>query len=131
MSDDQVNTPAEEAAAVETDAGGWTITIPSTSTGTISGTGTTGTGTIYIGGGGGGGNAGYTSIPLIGGWYTFTVPVSTDPNTVPDIDLAVSVPDKTNKPQGYVCKKCSDFCEYAECNQRDGSFVCYSCRTRW
>lgn len=29
---------------------------------------------------------------------------------------------------GCSCKKCDDFNEYAEPNQKDGTFICFSCR---
>lgn len=32
------------------------------------------------------------------------------------------------KPNGMACSKCQTFNEYAESNQSDGSYVCYSCR---
>lgn len=35
---------------------------------------------------------------------------------------------KNNSQQGCTCKKCGNFNDYAEANQHDGSFVCFSCR---
>jgi hypothetical protein len=32
------------------------------------------------------------------------------------------------KSSGCRCKKCKTYNEYAESNQEDGSFICYSCR---
>lgn len=32
---------------------------------------------------------------------------------------------------GCNCKKCKEHNEYAEPNQSDGSFICYSCRKGW
>jgi hypothetical protein len=29
---------------------------------------------------------------------------------------------------GYVCKRCQEFCRQSEPNQEDGSFICYPCR---
>jgi formylmethanofuran dehydrogenase subunit E len=33
---------------------------------------------------------------------------------------------KENKPQ--ICKKCNEIYEFANANQADGTFICYSCR---
>jgi hypothetical protein len=30
---------------------------------------------------------------------------------------------------GMFCKKCNNFYEFADANQKDGSLVCYSCRS--
>jgi len=32
---------------------------------------------------------------------------------------------------GHFCKKCNEFFEFAEANQDDKSFICYSCRLTW
>jgi hypothetical protein len=32
-------------------------------------------------------------------------------------------------PDGMFCRKCQTFQQYAEPNQEDGSFLCYSCRS--
>ncbi|CAB4196757.1 hypothetical protein UFOVP1290_277 [uncultured Caudovirales phage] len=32
---------------------------------------------------------------------------------------------------GCDCKKCGDFCKYAEPNQSDGTLICYKCRMGW
>jgi len=47
-----------------------------------------------------------------------------------DFDIGLSpepamVPKKSN---GCTCKQCQEICPYAEKNQSDGSFICYSCR---
>lgn len=36
----------------------------------------------------------------------------------------------TNVPDFLPCQKCFDFVQYAQPNQEDGTFVCYSCRQR-
>ncbi len=37
-------------------------------------------------------------------------------------------PAARNKCVGYHCNRCKDFFEFAEPNQKDGSFKCFSCR---
>jgi hypothetical protein len=32
------------------------------------------------------------------------------------------------KQEGVYCKICEEFCRYAESNQKDGTFICFSCR---
>ncbi len=29
---------------------------------------------------------------------------------------------------GMMCKRCEEFCEMSEPNQKDGTFICYSCK---
>jgi hypothetical protein len=31
-------------------------------------------------------------------------------------------------PDGFFCEICNDYAQYAEANQSDGTFICYSCR---
>lgn len=33
-------------------------------------------------------------------------------------------------PDGLYCDNCNDYAKYAEANQYDGSFVCYTCRNK-
>lgn len=42
-------------------------------------------------------------------------------------DFDISVDEK--KSNGCVCLKCNELYPYAEPNQADGTFKCYSCRT--
>lgn len=37
---------------------------------------------------------------------------------------------KRKYPDGMVCKKCQAFFDFADVNQSDNSFVCYSCRNK-
>lgn len=37
-------------------------------------------------------------------------------------------PEPKEKSKGCICKECKEFSEYAEPNQEDGSFKCYSCK---
>jgi len=39
-----------------------------------------------------------------------------------------SNPETKEKSKGCVCKTCNEFSPYAESNQEDGSFKCYSCK---
>ncbi|HVI43052.1 MAG TPA: hypothetical protein VM577_20790 [Anaerovoracaceae bacterium] len=43
-------------------------------------------------------------------------------------DLAVPVEKRKAHKGGMSCRKCKDFNEYAEPNQKDGSHMCYRCR---
>lgn len=36
--------------------------------------------------------------------------------------------NKNNSGAGCTCRKCGNYNEYAEANQPDGSFVCFSCK---
>ena len=38
---------------------------------------------------------------------------------------------KTQDKDGRICINCKQFYPYAESNQPDGSFKCYSCRMNW
>lgn len=92
-------------------------------------------------------NSGNNSTPTNPPIYTFTYPVNTAaaPNTttiplngttvwfttVGDLGgftLTTEEPKKKEKSSGCSCKKCREFNEYAEPNQDDGTFVCYTCR---
>lgn len=44
-----------------------------------------------------------------------------------DFDFVKDLPVK-QKSEGCFCAECNNFCQYAETNQSDGSFICYSCR---
>lgn len=54
-----------------------------------------------------------------------------------DIELAIAngsyipEPDKIAKSisNGMTCKKCNNYSQYAQSNQDDGTFICYSCRS--
>lgn len=35
---------------------------------------------------------------------------------------------ESEKYYGHTCKKCGEYFEYTEANQRDGTFKCYGCR---
>lgn len=39
-------------------------------------------------------------------------------------------PKKRDK-DGCFCEKCNEFCQFAEPNSMNDTFVCYSCRTTW
>jgi len=43
-----------------------------------------------------------------------------------DFDFVKDIPE--TKSNGCVCTKCDNLFEYAEPNQKDGSFKCFSCR---
>lgn len=62
-------------------------------------------------------------------WFTYCSPVGTDPivPTGPDGIEYAEVKAKSKSEDGCHCKKCRNFSPYAEKNQPDGSFVCYSC----
>ena len=49
------------------------------------------------------------------------------PDDVSDWDLAVPVEKKLNK-DGCRCRKCKNHFEFAEANQEDGTFLCFTCR---
>lgn len=44
-----------------------------------------------------------------------------------DIDLALPVTEKSNS-SGMSCIKCKEFNQYAEPNQKDHTYKCWSCR---
>jgi len=44
------------------------------------------------------------------------------------VDCAGAPPAEKIKSAGCFCNKCKEFYEYAEPNQKDGSFKCFSCR---
>lgn len=58
-----------------------------------------------------------TTSPL--NWYGVVIPTS---------EVVQIAPTEAKKSEGASCRKCRDFNEYAEPNQEDGTFVCYSCR---
>lgn len=45
------------------------------------------------------------------------------------IELWLQSKRRQKQPDGMICQKCQVFYEFAEPNQKDGSLVCYSCRT--
>lgn len=54
---------------------------------------------------------------------------SVDINIEFDFGFAMAPPLVTKKSNGHFCSKCKEIYPYAEKNQPDGSFKCYSCRT--
>jgi hypothetical protein len=48
-----------------------------------------------------------------------------------EAEAAEKATDKKQNKDGCNCKKCKELYEYAEPNQSDGSFICYSCRKGW
>lgn len=48
-------------------------------------------------------------------------------NLTGDVSGDAPTPVKKKEP-GCKCKRCEDFNEYAEPNQKDGTFICYGCR---
>ncbi len=45
------------------------------------------------------------------------------------IQLNLELPEEESKDSaGCKCKKCDVFCEFAEPNQPDKTFICYACR---
>lgn len=59
----------------------------------------------------------WISIPAVGTGY-YQIFVSGD----------LSGPAPVKKSAGCSCKRCKDFNEYAEVNQPDNTFICYTCR---
>lgn len=57
-----------------------------------------------------------------GGWFT-VIPAEIEP--------VEKIFNKKQNKDGCNCKKCKEKYEYAEPNQSDGSFICYSCRNGW
>jgi hypothetical protein len=39
--------------------------------------------------------------------------------------------DPVEKCEGCICKRCSNYSQYSSPNQKDGTFICYSCRIGW
>lgn len=54
-------------------------------------------------------------------------PPSTQPMGVSK-SMRETAETKALKAAGYICDKCSEFNEYAEPNQADGTYICYRCR---
>jgi hypothetical protein len=46
-----------------------------------------------------------------------------------DAQSCAGAPPTKEKSKGQICKKCNELYEYAEKpNQKDGTFICFSCR---
>ncbi len=45
--------------------------------------------------------------------------------------MAYDSPKENDGMDGCFCKKCKEFFQYARPNQKDGTLICYSCRTPW
>jgi hypothetical protein len=45
------------------------------------------------------------------------------------IELFLENKRKRKYPDGMICQKCKLFYEFADSNQKDGSLICYSCRS--
>jgi len=132
---DPTNQPETEkdtdGYAFITSSNGWTITIPGVgSTGVSSTNGVTGgagTGNVA------GNNGYYNILPTGAGGTAVNVPYPGYTYTVGAWGYGYSGSPITETPvkdkvEGHFCKKCNDYNEFAESNQLDGTFMCYSCR---
>lgn len=72
------------------------------------------------------GNVNWFPTNTVGNYiYYITAPIGQPVTlTIPQED-AKEIKKHTG---GCSCKKCREFNEYAEPNQEDGTFICYSCR---
>lgn len=87
----------------------------------------------------------YTFTVTILPTYTITLPTSTNwyistgntwiPVTIGSQGITINPPTASSeepeksKEDGCTCKRCKNFSPFAEANQRDGSFICYGCRS--
>lgn len=78
-------------------------------------------------------------IPTItqNGWIVYPAPnTNTFGSFIWSYNIGVdaeseAIAEEKKEKLGCSCKRCKEFNSYAESNQDDGTFICYSCRKGW